>query len=197
MTILNRSARVMSFILIGVILITTSFISVAHAATLKEGIPNIDVGNDIIIDTELVTIEDDEGNPITVEVTEITEIPNGDASINATTPALGTKKTFTVKIKNDDMGMAGFAGGTLTSAAKSKAAKAAAKAIAAKVGSKFLPGVGLASWILGGISAINAKCGNTGIKISCSMVYNRTWVEKEGHYVYGWGKPSNLSIKAY
>lgn len=73
--------------------------------------------------------------------------------------SVGTVKTFVVNITNAQMGLVGGAGKALT-----KAAGIAGKVIAAKLGSKFLPGVNIVSSIFTGIAMVNAACGNTGIR---------------------------------
>ncbi|NLK37973.1 MAG: hypothetical protein GX299_07805 [Epulopiscium sp.] len=69
---------------------------------------------------------------------------------------------------------------------KKKAVNAAAEAIAKKFGSKFIPGLGVASTILGLVSWGNGQFGNNGFKFSIGLEYSSVYIHKEGHDMYGW-----------
>lgn len=63
-------------------------------------------------------------------------------------------------------------------------AQIAAKAIAAKSGSNFIPGLNLASWILSAIALANAKSGKLGIQLTAGSKYTETYLHKESYSIY-------------
>lgn len=138
---------------------------------------------------EVVYVDDGAGNiiPVTVIETTYPALSNGDVSVLGLSPEypVGSTKTYTVKVSNA-MLQAPASGVVLTQAMKSTAAEIAANAIAAKLGSKFIPGLNLAVAILGFIGAVNAACGNSGIKVTVNLKYKETYLHKEGYYLYGW-----------
>lgn len=71
-----------------------------------------------------------------------------------------------------------------------------AKAIAKKLGSSFIPGLKFVSWALGVAVFANAVSGKSGISITVGLKYTRTYLHKDGYYVYGWS-PTSLSVRRY
>lgn len=93
----------------------------------------------------------DDGKLIPIEIEESLEnISDNTLFINSLKPKakIGSKKSYTIKISNEAMGLPSLAFGALSYAAKKKAAKLAAKAITKKLGTKFMPGLNLFSFIL-------------------------------------------------
>lgn len=44
--------------------------------------------------------------------------------------------------------------------------------------------------------AVNAAAGNKGFEVGCKLEYQKTYLHKEGTYLYGW-KPLSVYIKGY
>lgn len=151
------------------------------------------------VNTDVVYVDDEERNIVSVEITE-TIYYNGNSGIvpMAFPPKakVGERRTYTVKISNEAMGVPSLVGGTLSLAAKRKAVKILAKAIAKKLGSSFIPGLNFVSWTLGAAAFANAVSGKSGISVTVGLKYTRTYLHKEGYYVYGWS-PTSLSVRRY
>lgn len=148
---------------------------------------------------DVVYVDDGDGNRIPVEIIETIYI-SSDKSITANDYSpkrkIGERRTYSVKISNNDMGVPSAVGGALSLAAKRKAAQIAGKAIAAKLGSNFIPGVNFVSWALGTAALINAYTGKSGIIITVNSKYVKSYYHKGGYYVYGWS-PTSISIRRY
>nr|WP_298571812.1 hypothetical protein [uncultured Mogibacterium sp.] len=151
------------------------------------------------VNTDVVYVDDEEGNIVPVEITE-TIYYNGNSGIVpmdfSPKAKVGERRTYTVKISNEAMGVPSLVGGTLSFAAKKKAVKVLAKAIAKKLGSSFIPGLNFVSWALGVAAFANAVSGKAGISVTVGLKYTRTYLHKEGYYVYGWS-PTSLSVRRY
>ena len=52
------------------------------------------------------------------------------------------------------------------------------------------------SWALGAAAFANAVSGKAGISVTVGLKYTRTYLHKEGYYVYGWS-PTSLSVRKY
>lgn len=148
--------------------------------------------------SEEIIVTDDAGNPIKVTLIENAPLNN---NTNPTTRLyqqypIGYELSYTIKLSNEDLGLPSIVGGGISYAAKKRASQAAAAAIAAKLGSKFIPGVNLASYILGVGAWANAVTGKAGIMITVYLKYSSVYLNKEGHYYYGWS-PTGLSISRY
>ncbi len=148
---------------------------------------------------DVVYIDDDNGEKIPVEITE-TIYYNENSTI---APMLfnplskvGETRSYTVKITNNMMGVPSAVTGGLSLAAKRTAAKVAEKAIIAKLGASFIPGLNFVTWALGVAALANAISGKTGIEITVGLKYIKTYLQKEGYYVEGWS-PISLSVRRY
>lgn len=147
--------------------------------------------------TEKVILDD--GIPIDVEVTEETQTPLQTAIVPfgySPKVKVGTVKTFKVRISNASLGFPNVIKGGITATQKKKFIKAASKAITKKMGASFLPGINFATWLLAAIGAANALANNRGFEIGCKMKYSKTYLHKEGFYLYGW-QPISAYMKGY
>lgn len=158
---------------------------------------NVKRGHIIATNVEEMYVDDGEGNQVKVTITEniYSESTNefednngGEISPMGMYPdyPVGTMRTYTVDISNEVMGLPSIIGGGISLAAKQKAAQAAAAAISAKVGSNFIPGLNVVSYILGVAAWANATTGSSGISITVDLIYARVYYNKGGYYVYGW-----------
>lgn len=141
------------------------------------------------INEEVLYVDDGEGNRVKVIVEETVYTPIGRAKV-------GETRTYSVKISNEAMGLPSIAGGAISLAAKKKAAQMAANAIAAKVGSNFVPGLNVVSYILGAAAWANAVTGKAGITITVNMKYTETYMHNEGYAMGGWNL-TRVSISRY
>lgn len=151
------------------------------------------------VNTDVVYVDDEDGNIVSVEITETIydAVTSGIVPLDfSPTAKVGERRTYTVKISNEAMGVPSLAGGTLSLAAKKKAANILAKAVAKKLGSSFIPGLNFVSWALGAAAFANAVSGKSGISITVGLEYTRTYLHKEGYYLYGWS-PNSLSVRRY
>lgn len=156
--------------------------------------------------TEIIFVDDGEGQLIPIEITEYTAynvgntfVDTADASLLEYSPStkVGTKKTISVKVSNNALGAPSVASGVLLSEkAKDQLAKIVGKAVSEKIGANFVPGLNFVVWALATTAFANAIFGNQGFNISVSLVYTSNYIEKEGYYIYGW-EPRSLTIKTY
>lgn len=163
--------------------------------------PNEYKDNRVKLGEEIVYVDDGEGNLIQVVITEYDEYTsNSSPATRGILPdyTVGTIKSYDVKISNQQLGApaAGAAAIQLTAAMKKKAVAAAGEAIAKKIGSKFIPGLNIASTILGLVSWGNGQLGKTGFQFSVKLIYSSVYIHGQGHDMYGWDIKS-ASIKTY
>ena len=149
----------------------------------------------ILVNTDTITVQDDEGNKINIIVEEYEETKNVGISPRGMYKEypIGTKKTWVFKVTNEQLGITGIATGVpLSKAAKKKLASIVAKAIGEKIASATVPVLGWTSWLLKSSGIVNAAVGNKGFKLSISGVYTETYYNAGGYYVYAWNlkKPS-------
>lgn len=111
-------------------------------------------------------------------------------------PKVGDKRTYTVKISNEAMGLPSGVASTIGLASGTKAVKIAADAIAKKLGSKFLPGLNIVSRMLGTGALINGLTGKSGITLTIDLKYKTVYSYYTGNYEGGW-YPVNLSVGRY
>ena len=159
------------------------------------------VNNKVVTNQDIVYVDDGEGNIVPVTIIESIYVSINDAITPRSfspTSKVGEKRYYEVKISNQALGApsAGAGAVTLTAAMRKKATKAAAAAITKKIGSKFIPGLGVATTISGLVSWGNGQLGNNGFKFSIGLEYVGTYIHKEGHYIYGWGIKS-ASVRTY
>ena len=184
-----------SIAILGVALLTPC--TYAFSADVSKGENSI--SKKAITSTDVFYVDDGEGNMVPVEITETiyyTDLNQGVLKSMSPTAKVGETRSYTVKISNTAMGIPSVAGGALTYAAKKKAVKILKNAIVKKLGSNFLPGVNFVSWALSAAALANALTGKNGIAITVGLKYKRTYLHKEGYYVYGWS-PTSLSVKRY
>jgi len=151
---------------------------------------------------EVLYVDDGEGNLMKVLIIEYKD--NNSKVKNPITRGIfpdykvGTRRSYDVKVSNQALGAPSAGAGVvaLTTAMKKKAVNAAAAAIAKKVGSKFIPGLGVASTILGLVSWGNGQLGYTGFEFTIDLVYSSVYLHKEGHDMYGWDITS-ASVDTY
>ncbi|MHB0740382.1 hypothetical protein [Peptostreptococcus stomatis] len=153
-------------------------------------------------ETTTVYVDDDEGNMIPVEVTVETKdifLEEGTSlMLYSTTPKhrIGETRKATAYVSNTDMGVPSFGATALSYAAKKKAAKLAAKAIAKKLGAQFLPGVGVVSFLLSGFALINDYTGKKGVVFTLYLRYTRAKSNKDEYFTYGWS-PYRVTMARY
>lgn len=147
--------------------------------------------NRVITNEEVIYVEDDEGNVFPVTIIEHINVSNNSTiTPKSFSPEheIGTTKTYEIKISNQALGAPSSVEGVvkLTNAMKSKAAKAVASALTKKLGSKFIPGLNIASTVLSLVSWGNGQLGNNGFVFSVDLEYSEHYYNKDGYYVYGW-----------
>ena len=109
-------------------------------------------------------------------------------------PKVGTTKSFSVKISNESMGLPSLSISTLTTFAKKKIKTKVKNKIISVVGSKFVPGLNIASTVAAIFAYINYLTGKKGVKVYGSMKYVRHYIHKGGYYIYAWDiKSINIS----
>lgn len=170
-------------------------------------IPSIEASEDsmFLVETneETIQVDDGEGNVVYVTIVENIYRPVGNAdSTRDLTPTeeIGEKRTYTIRISNEAMGVPSIiTGGVATllelGVAK-KAAEIVANAVAAKIGANLLPGINIVSWLLSVVAFYNGRCGNKGIEVNVDFVYKGFFWHREDRYVYGWYH-DGVSVSTY
>lgn len=133
-------------------------------------------GNDVATRYEL------EGNC----VTQVVEFNENSVFPIVADPSVGATKSFSVKVSNSTMGLPSLAGTPLTAAAKKVLKEKTKQKIVAVVGSKFVPGLNIATWVVAAFAYINEKTGKSGVEIYGTMIYRKHESQKEGTITYGW-----------
>lgn len=190
-----RYKKIISLCLIFIMAFAIFPTSVVCASELKPNAPTYTL--DTKTYTEKVILED--GTPIDVEVTEETQTPIQTAIVPfgySPKVKVGTVKTFKVRISNASLGLPNFMKEGITKTQKKKFIKAASKAIIKKMGANFLPGINFATWLLAAVGIVNGSVNNQGFEIGCKMKYSKTYLHKEGFYLYGW-QPISAYMKGY
>lgn len=158
-----------------------------------------------LVETNEETIQVDDGEGNTVDVTIIENIyssTSGNIAVQGLTPTeeLGTRKTYTIRISNEAIGAPSFIVGGVDTLLKlgvaNKAATIVANAITKKLGANFIPGVNIASWLLGAAAFVNGLCGNKGIAVNLELEYRGIFWHREDRYTYGW-YPNGVSVNPY
>lgn len=171
--------------------------SVAYANGLSEANPAIENAR-TKVSKDIVYVNVD-GKMIPVEVIETIHY-SGNSRMSpmsfAPMAKVGEKRSYTIRVSNDMMGVPGNVGTGLSFVAKRKAAQIVGKAIAAKLGASFIPGLNFVSWALSIGAFANAVSGKSGIEITVGLKYTKTYLHKEGHYIEGWS-PTSLSVRRY
>lgn len=126
----------------------------AMVMTISSFLPNLSYASDMMSlgskelsqNTQVIDVTDENGITLAVEVTENIYYTNTkDLMTYSSNPKVNDKRTYTVKISNEAMGLLSGVAGTISLASGTKAVKIAADAIAKKLRSKFLPGLNIIS----------------------------------------------------
>ena len=141
----------------------------------------------VLVEHEVETITDDEGNIYEIEMNWYRNIKDVDARGIFPEHEVGYVDTFEFKVTNNQLGVVGLVGGTpVSDKVKDKIAELVAKKLSAKIGASLLPGINIASWIIGGIATINSIYGNTGFIATVECEYSSVFIHSQGHDMYGW-----------
>lgn len=115
-------------------------------------------------------------------------------------PRVNETRSFSVNISNAALGLPGVIKSSFTKSMRKQFIKAIKKTgkkkILAKIGSKFLPGVDIATSIATIAAAYNEAIGYKGFTIYGSVKYKKRENHKEGTITYGWALKS-LKLKQY
>ena len=197
--------KLVSLMMVMVILLSFGAGAFADAVSSKNN--GIKRGDMVVTYEEEIYVDDGEGNQVKVTIIENIYSEYNDVSINNKNGGVsvmgmyaeypvGTRRSYTIKISNEVMGLPSIVSGGISFAAKKKAAQVAAEAIATKLGSKFIPGLNVVSYILGAAAWANAVTGKAGIEITVDLIYSETYFYRDGYYVYGWDI-ENIDIGRY
>ncbi len=171
----------------------------AFAATNHISSNNTAKQNQILIKEEKIYVDDGDGNSIEVIVSEYSSNSKSPRSLSPEYEQ-GETKSYEFKISNYDLGLPGasgaVAGQAISKTTKKKIATAVTKVLGEKIGSKFIPGLNLASSILTFISVYNGSLGNDGFIIYVDLEYSSVFIHKEGIYMYGWDI-TNIDVDTY
>ncbi len=141
----------------------------------------------VMVSEERIPVEDENGNTFYVVISEYVDKEDAGIALQGIFPEyeVGTKKTFTVEIDNDDLGSIS-AGATISAAVLKQIAKVASQEIAKKIGTAWIPGLNAASTILTFIQVGTAVAGKNGVRVIVDLKYSSVYIHKEGHDMYGW-----------
>ena len=153
----------------------------------------------ILVSEERVPVQDEDGNTFYVVISEYVDKEDVKIGTHGIFPEyeVGTKKTFTVKIDNGDLGNLA-SGATISAAVLKQVAKIASAEIAKKIGTAWIPGLNAASTILTFILIPTLYCvfafihvgtavaGKNGVRVIVNLKYSSVYIHKEGHDMYGW-----------
>lgn len=193
--------RTISFVLAVLIILASSIPTLASPLNVDKSLKNKYSGYKETISEEIVYVDDGFGNIVGVTFKHIrtynSSVDSSGVKIMGWIPehTVGYTDTFEVEITNEQMGTPSFVGSILSSIAKHKAARIAAKVLARKMG-KLLPGLNLISLILSAFSFYNGYQGYNGIRISVDAVYSKYFYNYGGYFVYGWDI-KNVDISRY
>ena len=172
--------------------------NVAHASNLPKLNPVIE-NLKTKVSKDIVYVDDGNGKMIPVEITETIYYNSNSGMVPMSFSPLakiGETRSYTVKVSNEMIGIPGTVGTGLSFVAKKAAAQVVSKAIAAKLGAGFIPGLNFVTWALGVAALANAISGKSGIEITVGLKYTETYLHKEGYSVNGWS-PTSLSVRRY
>ncbi len=141
----------------------------------------------VLVSEERVPVEDEDGNTFYVVISEYADKEDVKIGTHGIFPEyeVGTKKTFTVKIDNGDLGNLA-SGATISAAVLKQVAKIASAEIAKKIGTAWIPGLNAATTILAFIQVGTAVAGKNGVRVIVDLEYSSVYIHKEGHDMYGW-----------
>lgn len=140
-----------------------------------------------LVSEERVPVQDENGNTFYVVISEYVDTEDVNVETRGMTPEyeVGTKKTFTVKIDNADLGNISN-GVTISNVLLHTIAEIAATEIAKKVATAWIPGLNAATVILAFIQAGAVIAGVNGVRVIVDLEYSSVFFHKEGYYLYGW-----------
>ena len=104
------------------------------------------------VSKDIVYVDDGNGKMIPVEIAETIYYNSNYGMVPMSFSPLakiGETRSYTVKVSNEMMGIPGTVGTVLSFVAKKAAAQVVSKAIAAKLGAGFIPGLNFVTWALG------------------------------------------------
>ena len=99
----------------------------------------------------------------------------------------------TVKLSHDDIGLASFISGSSVLLTKKRKAKIVKK-LAKKVGSKFVPVLGIASWLAFGYGSVMSKAGYSHTKANIKFERWSVYKHQGGRWARG-SQYKNVVIK--
>lgn len=172
--------------------------NIAHASNLPKLNPIIE-NLKTKVSKDIVYVDDGNGKMIPVEIAETIYYNSNSGMVPMSFSPLakiGETRSYTVKVSNEMMGIPGTVGTGLSFVAKKAAAQVVSKAIAAKLGAGFIPGLNFVTWALGVAALANAISGKSGIEITVGLKYTEKYLHKEGYSVNGWS-PTSLSVRRY
>ena len=150
----------------------------------------------VLTDSEIITVTDDNGNSIDVIFEEYTDYRLSQEDVirpQGMYPdyPVGTTKTWTFRISNTSLGVPSLVvGAPVGKTIKDALQKAITKKLGEKIGSSLIPGLNIASWVASAIAAGNAIVGNNGFQATVKGTYSKTYFHRDGYYVYGWSLDS-------
>lgn len=171
--------------------IVSIFLTFVFAASISmtafAATPDEPYSEKVLIEHEVETITDDEGNTYEIEMNRYRSMNSINTKAINPEHEVGYIDTFEFKVTNNQLGVVSVVGGApVPKEVKKKIAELVAKKISAKIGASLLPGINVASWVLGGIATINACYGNTGFIATVECEYSSVFIHSQGHDVYGW-----------
>lgn len=149
-----------------------------------------------LISTETEYFVDEEtGNEYKLVIEEYLETPINSSGIiegNVTTRSLypehnlGSRKSWTFRVSNSELGGIGDIGTQLSDRGKELLKQKMTQRVIASIGPSLLTGVNVASWIAIGAASWNGYIGNNGFQAIVLGVYSSTYINGGGYYMYGW-----------
>lgn len=169
------------------ILVLAMCVSISAPVFAKETVPSDE-------DWETVYVELEDGLVIAVKIRESGTIGGGimPTSLDPEYP-VGTTRSYEVEISNEQLLAPGVMMGTVLSLSEKTVL---AQAIAAAVNTKLGAAVITISMILAVIGGFNIIVGNDGFKIKVDLEYFATYINSQGHYLYGWDV-TDVTISTY
>lgn len=176
------------------IISSTAFIMPQTAFAANEN-ENVEYQKELVSTDIDYFIDEETGNKYKLITEEYLETPiseNEYTEGNATTRSLfpeyniGSRKSWTFRVSNDELGGIGDLGSTLSDRGKELLKQKMTQKVIASIGSSLLTGVNVASWIAIGLSTWNGYIGNNGFQAIVLGVYSSTYINGGGYYMYGW-----------
>ena len=99
----------------------------------------------------------------------------------------GDQIEVSVRISNAQLGLGGFVGEKLSSAAKASLGRLAGNAIASQIGSTIAGGTAVVGLIANAVSLINAAWGNSGFEVTATFEWTHFQHQIQGIDLWDWG----------